>query len=90
MPCLSDKRTLWASGVILMAMRWMQSYAVAAIWLHILLFSPMQAEGLTSFVEVSNDSEFPLENIPFGALLPKPPPTPCSWPLELVTIMAFR
>ena len=44
-----------------------RSQLIFKIAVHILLSPMMQAEGLNSFLDVSPDSEFPLENIPFGA-----------------------
>lgn len=42
--------------------------------LHILVYTTMQPEQLNSFLTVSPDSEFPLENIPFGAVFSKQQP----------------
>jgi hypothetical protein len=40
--------------------------AALLIFHHIFLVQTMQAENLTSFLSGVDDSEFPLENIPFG------------------------
>lgn len=42
---------------------------------HILITYSMQAESLTSFLPVPEDSDFPLENIPFGVVSLKNNPT---------------
>lgn len=41
---------------------------------HILAAQAMQAEALTSFLEGVDNSEFPLENIPFGIVSNKQHP----------------
>jgi len=41
------------------------------IILHIFIYTTMQPEQTTSFLEVAENSEFPIENIPFGAVFLK-------------------
>jgi hypothetical protein len=41
---------------------------------HILAAQPMEVETLTSFLEGADQSEFPLENIPFGIVSSKQHP----------------